>query len=62
MISSEFTFILHVFLAERAYFLTYLDELTSHLATIWFQLKEKQMDSCGVSLGLSLDVLIYNKV
>ena len=24
-----------------------------------FQLKEKQMDSCGVSLGLSLDVLIY---
>ena len=26
-----------------------------------FQLKEKQMDSCGVSLGLSLDVLIYIK-
>ena len=24
------------------------------------QLKEKRMDSCGVSLGLSLDVLIYN--
>jgi hypothetical protein len=27
-----------------------------------FQLKEKRIDSCGVSLGLSLDVLIYNKV
>ena len=28
----------------------------------WLQLKEKRMDSCGVSLGLSLDVLIYNKM
>ena len=36
MISSDFTFILHVFLAECVYFLTYLDELTSHLAIICF--------------------------
>ena len=33
--------------------------MTYLLAKILFQLKEKQMDSCGVSLGLSLDVLIY---
>jgi hypothetical protein len=36
MISSDFTFILHVFLAECVCFLTYLDELTSHLAIICF--------------------------
>jgi len=62
MISPDFTFILHVFLAECICFLTYLDEQASHLAIILFLSKEKQMDSCDVSLGLSLDVLIYNKV
>jgi len=36
MISSDFTLILHGFLAECACFLTYLDELTSHLAIICF--------------------------
>ncbi len=30
--------------------------------TYLFLLKEKRTDSCGLSLGLSLDVLIYNKV
>ena len=36
VIFSDFTFILHVFLAEYACFLTYLDELVSHLAIIGF--------------------------
>ena len=57
VIFSDFTFILHVFLAECVCFLTYIDELTPHLAKIWFQLKEKRTDFCIVSLGLSLDVL-----
>ena len=61
MISSDFTFILHVFLAECVCFLTYLDEQASHLAIILFLSKEKQTNSGGVSLGLSLDVLIYIK-
>ena len=56
---SEYTFILHVFLAEWVYILTFIDELTSHLAKSWFQLKEKQSDSWVVDLGLSLDFLIY---
>jgi len=58
MISSEFTLILHVFLAECVCFSTSLDELASHLVIIGFNLK-KLMVSCGVSLGLSLDILIY---
>ena len=36
MISSDLTFILHVFLAECVCFLTYIDELTYHLAIIGF--------------------------
>ena len=59
MISSDFTFILHVFLAECVCFLTNLVQMTSHLATIGIQLKEKWMVFNVVSLGLSLDVLIY---
>ena len=59
MISPDITFILHVFLAECVCFLTYLDEQASHLAIILFLLKEKQTNSGVVSLGLSLDVLIY---
>ena len=59
MISPGITFILHVFLAECVRFLTYLGEVTYHLFKIRFQLKEKYVDSCVVSLGLSLDVLIY---
>ena len=51
--------ILHVFLAECVCFLTYLDEQASHLAIILFLSKEKQTNSGGVSLGLSLDFLIY---
>ena len=59
MISLDITFILHVFLAECVCFLTYLDEQASHLAIILFLSKEKQTNSGGVSLGLSLDILIY---
>ena len=58
MISSDFTLILRVFLAECVCFLTYIDIGISSCHNL-FQLKEKRMDSCGVSLGLSLDVLIY---
>jgi len=61
MISTDITFILHVFLAECVRFLTYLDEQASHLAIILFLSKEKQTNSGGVSLGLSLDVLIYKR-
>ena len=59
MISSDFSFILHVFLAECVCFLTVIGKLTFLLTTILFQLKEKQVDFSVVSLGLSLDVLIY---
>ena len=58
-ISSDFTLILRVFLAECACFLTNLDEQASHLAIILFLSKEKQTNSYDVSLGLSLDFLIY---
>ena len=59
MISHDFTSILHVFLAEYVCFLTILGKVTYLLAKILFQLKEKQVDFSAVSLGLSLDVLIY---
>ena len=62
MFSFDFTFILHVFLAECVCILTILGKVTYLLAKILFQLKEKQVDFSVVSLGLSLDVLIYNKV
>ena len=59
MISHDFTVVLHVFLAEYVCFLTILGKVTSILSTILFRLKEKQVDFSVVSLGLSLDVLIY---
>ena len=59
IISHDFTFILHVFLAEYVCYLTILGKVTYLLAKISFQLKEKQVDFSAVSLGLSLDVLIY---
>ena len=59
MISPDIKFILHVFLAECVCFLTYLDEQVSHLAIFLFLSEEKQTNSGGVSLGLSLDFLIY---
>ena len=62
MISPDITFVLLIFLAECVRFLTYLGEVTYHLFKIRSRLKEKIMDSCVVGLGLSLDVLIYNKV
>ena len=51
-----------IILRYEVEFLTDLDEQASHLAIILFLSKEKQTNSGGVSLGLSLDFLIYNKV
>ena len=51
--------VLRVFLEEHVCFLTILGKVTYLLAKFLFQLKEKQVDFSTVSLGLSLDVLIY---
>lgn len=59
MISSDFTFILHVFLAECVCFFNIFRRIDISSYHYLFQLKEKRTDSCGVSLGLSLDVLIH---
>jgi len=53
VIFSDFTFILHVFRAECACFLTYLVEMTYNLSKSRSRLKEKNVDSCIVGLGLS---------
>ena len=62
MISSDFTLILRVFFLQNAFVFYIYRRIGISSCHNLSQLKEKRMDSCGVSLGLSLNVLIYNKV
>ena len=62
MISSDFTLILRVFFLQNVFVFYIYRRIGISSCHNLSQLKEKRMDFNAGSLGLILDVLIYNKV